>query len=54
MCTDKRYKTWIIPVYREPVRVGLLYEIKNSSVVVSNSLHEDDYPIGKFGLAKWE
>jgi hypothetical protein len=46
--TVKAYSTWVIPVKRGPAIRGLLYEVKDSSVVISNSTQKSDYISGKF------
>ena len=40
---NKFYHTWIIPERGHKGKSGILYEIKDSAVMVSNSPWEEDY-----------
>jgi hypothetical protein len=46
--TVKSYSTWVVPVKRGPTIRGLLYEVKDSSVVITNSTLKRDHDAGKF------
>jgi len=46
------YKTWISLINRQNTIKGVLYEVNDSSVFVSNSLLKKDYSIGKYNVTK--
>ena len=46
--TVKAYSTWVIPLERGPALKGFLYEVKDSSVVISYSAKKSDYVTGIF------
>jgi hypothetical protein len=48
----KIYKTWIKPFGEHHETKGVLFEIMDSSVVVSNSLNKTDYYQGKYDVSK--
>ena len=49
---NKFYHTWIIPEKGERGISGILYEIKDSSVLVSNSPWRENYTNGNFDVTK--
>jgi hypothetical protein len=48
----KIFKTWISLKNEPNILEGALYEIKDSSILVSNSILKDDYINGEFELSK--
>jgi hypothetical protein len=48
----KIYKTWISLNNTSNILTGVLYEINDSSISVSNSILREDYSTGKFELSK--
>ena len=48
----KIYKTWVSLNNDPKILKGVLYEIKDSSILVSNSIIKEDYKTGKFELLK--
>jgi hypothetical protein len=46
--TIRAYSTWVLPIGRGPVIKGVLYQVKDSSVVISGSTGKIDYITGKF------
>jgi len=46
------YKTWISLNNRQNMMKGVLYEVNDSSVLVSNSFLKKDYSIGKYNVTK--
>jgi len=51
---NKFYHTWIIPNQGHKVMSGILYEIKDSSVMVSNSPWKKDYYEGKYKVSEFD
>lgn len=51
---NKFYHTWIIPVYWEKGTSGILYEIKDSSVMVSSSPWKNNYVNNKFDVVEMD
>jgi hypothetical protein len=50
--TGKIYRTWIKPVHWGPVRTGALFEVKDSSVILSNSFKKAKYQQGLYDVSK--
>lgn len=48
MHIHKAYRAWVVPLGKGHVVEGLLYEVRDSSVVISNSLLKSDYYSGTF------
>jgi Fibrobacter succinogenes major domain (Fib_succ_major) len=50
--TNKLYRAWLIPTHRGEGVEGVLYQVKDSSVVISNSLLRGDYLRGNYDVSE--
>ena len=50
--TNKLYRAWLIPTHRGGGVEGVLYQVKDSSVVISNSLFRGDYLRGNYDVSE--
>ena len=51
---NKLYRTWIIPSYGSKGMSGILFEVKDSSVRVSNSPRKKDYYSGDYTVSEFD
>ena len=49
----KIFKTWVKPLNVKTKSVGVLYQLKDSSILISNSLIEYDYYNNNFGVREF-
>jgi hypothetical protein len=48
----KAYQTWIYPMDKSRMSGGIIFEIKDSSMLISDKYSQTDYELGKFKITK--